>query len=142
MTKRTKRQQRIQQQASAASSDRETDSAAKSVDDTIVQRNEKSPSYGCKNYLPNKPVSEDHASVARHIHDMKLEYSKKKRDGKKIIDLMERTFHHRRVLIVDTTPSVSSLRDQFPCLFDEYQVVRQNRTNWFLYPYKKRFLIV
>lgn len=88
------------------------------------------PSFGCINYLPTRPLSEDHESVMKHMKDMRSESSKKKTDGKFIADLMERTFHHRRQMTVNMSSSISTLKAEFPCLFDEFEVTIFNRTSF------------
>lgn len=80
------------------------------------------PSFGCKNYLPSNPISEDDQSVMKHIRDMRGEMTKKKIDAKKTADLMDRTFAHRRQLIVKMAARIPKLKEEFPCLFDEFEV--------------------
>ena len=74
------------------------------------------------NYIPQKPVTEDAVSTESHKNFMIKECPKKKRDERKILQCMELTFYDRRQKIVRQLQSIKTMKEEYPCLFDAYQV--------------------
>ena len=71
--------------------------------------------YGMKNYLPEKPVSEDKESTERHIKALQETFkSRGKMDMKKVYKLMDLTFYKRREDIVAAAMSVATVLDVYP----------------------------
>ena len=80
------------------------------------------PMWGMKNYLPQRPSSEDDNSVAKHNKWLQLEIFKKRPDFKEVSHLMEITLSDRRREIVKKGTSLQDIKDSFPWLFTEHEV--------------------
>lgn len=73
--------------------------------------------WGLKNYLPDKPLSEDEASVEKHMQWLQKEYRKKDDQDITQVDLlMDLTLHHRRTLVVSQQMDVESILSDYPWL--------------------------
>lgn len=69
------------------------------------------------NYLPNRPVTEDEASVQKHV--IWLQRENKKKEGHDMVQvdlLMALTLHQRRDLVVNEQKDVETIISQYPWL--------------------------
>lgn len=80
------------------------------------------PAFGAKNDLLQRPPTEDDASQTSHRKTMILQSSKKNMNVRLVETLMELTFSDRRSFTVKQSPSIAALKEEYPCLFDTYQV--------------------
>lgn len=80
------------------------------------------PAFGVKNYLCQRPSTEDDASQMLHRKTMAIEICKKNVNVRLIETLMELTFSDRRHFTINQSPSIEALKEEYPCLFDTYQV--------------------
>lgn len=80
------------------------------------------PAFGAKNFLCQRPATEDDASQMMHRKTMKSEFLKRNVNIRLIETLMELTFSDRRHFIVNQSPPIEALKLEYPCLFDTYQV--------------------
>ena len=62
------------------------------------------------------PVGEDNASHMRHLKMLQLEERKVSPDRNVISDLMKRTFHYRRLEIIEEPKMVQQLTKVYPSL--------------------------
>ena len=90
---------------------------------TTSNTTSKPPAYGVKNYTAERPSTEDDESIQRHIDRMKTLNRKKNKDTDAINVAMSLTFGDRRKFITEKVPSIKMLRDEFPALFDSFQVM-------------------
>ena len=80
------------------------------------------PQWGMINYQPERPSSEDDASIQIHVEYMKLERSKKKPNYDRVAISMAATLADRRRLITKEMVSIPALKTSYPWLFDEEEV--------------------
>ena len=80
------------------------------------------PLWGITNYLPPPPDGEDATTIDNHIQCMEKEFKKTKPDLRKIELLMNRTFSHRRHLIVVKDTNICEVQEMYPWLCHETQV--------------------
>ena len=81
--------------------------------------------HGVANYLPPQIVGEDRDTIDIHISFLKkqarLDFCLQ--DQEKITSKMEKTFPHRRELVVMKGLPVVDMRDMFPIIFSKNQVI-------------------
>jgi hypothetical protein len=92
---------------------------------TPSKRKSHPPAYGMPNYLPAENPVEDHASLTRHRDFMIKENKKKMADHVAVGISMVQTFESRRTFIVNESPSLTRVKELYPCLFDAFQVIIQ-----------------
>lgn len=81
------------------------------------------PAYMLKNYVPiGHPISEDEASIEKHILLLQKENKKEQPNPLIIQASMDATFCDRRQRIVKGGESIAKLTENYPCLFDSQQV--------------------
>ena len=80
--------------------------------------------WGMKNYLPNRPASEDDQTIAKNIAWLQAERRKKQPDFKTVSCLMDKTLADRRKWIASSKPqpTTEEVQARYPWLFDEDQV--------------------
>ena len=78
--------------------------------------------YGVKNYLPERPVSEDDISIEKHISLMTQENNKTNPNYILLTSLMDMTFADRRKLLINDMQLFESIKIKYPCLFNAHQV--------------------
>ena len=83
------------------------------------------PQWGMPNYSPTRPPSEDDISVAKHEEFLKKEKSKRQPDFSQVRLAMDKTFADRRKWLLTTQPTakMSEVKEKYPWLFDEDQVI-------------------
>ncbi|XP_076101714.1 sterile alpha motif domain-containing protein 3-like [Mytilus galloprovincialis] len=82
--------------------------------------------WGLKNYLPDKPLSEDEASVEKHMQWLQKEYRKKDDQDITQVDLlMDLTLHHRRTLVVSQQMDVESILSDYPWLKSTDELIKE-----------------
>lgn len=73
--------------------------------------------WGLSNYLPNRPITEDEASVQKHV--IWLQRENKKKEGHDMVQvdlLMALTLHQRRDLVVNEQKDVETIISRYPWL--------------------------
>lgn len=91
-------------------------------DTTNSRRLESAPTWGIPRYLPDREPGEDDLSISEHINALKLEKSKKRPNYERVFLLMSKTLAERRKKIVTEGIPISSLKIDYPWLFDEEEV--------------------
>ncbi|XP_072016020.1 uncharacterized protein [Amphiura filiformis] len=81
--------------------------------------------WGIKNYLPGRPFGEDDTTIGIHIASLKTEHKKKRQDASLIKQLMDITFADRREAIVKKQWKISKIKSEYPCLFDEDEIMME-----------------
>ncbi|PIK50491.1 hypothetical protein BSL78_12620 [Apostichopus japonicus] len=81
------------------------------------------PQWGMKNYLPNRPETEDDASIDGHICWLQDEKRKRQPDFRGVSQSMALTLADRRTWIISSpqTPSLADIKSKYPWLFDDIQ---------------------
>ncbi|KAJ8017775.1 Sterile alpha motif domain-containing protein 3 [Holothuria leucospilota] len=90
-----------------------------------VKKLKKSPSGHVLSTSNDAQLGEDEHSVEKHQSWMKQECQKKKPDQKKIRDLMELTFWHRRKMIISERTMVVTTLELYPALKDSYELQKE-----------------
>ena len=80
--------------------------------------------WGLTNYLPDRNLEDDDASITRFKEYLSIESKKNplKIDRERVTDRMKRTFADRRKLIVKELATAEIVREQYPVLFSEAEV--------------------
>ena len=110
---------------------KELDNTPKSV---MVEKFSKPKYCNLPNYLPSREVSEDDASSSSHIKELQLLKKKKEKDISRITELMDKTFHNRRQMLVgesnEDRKSVREIVEIFPFLTDKHEVGLWSNMNY------------
>ncbi|XP_071811273.1 sterile alpha motif domain-containing protein 3-like isoform X3 [Apostichopus japonicus] len=85
------------------------------------------PQWGMKNYLPNRPETEDDASIDGHICWLQDEKRKRQPDFRGVSQSMALTLADRRTWIISSpqTPSLADIKSKYPWLFDDIQLLTE-----------------
>ncbi|XP_038065708.1 sterile alpha motif domain-containing protein 3-like [Patiria miniata] len=78
-----------------------------------------------ENYLPQRPLSEDDASIRIHTEWLKTETTKKKPNYEQINVAMDATFADRRALVTKGTASLAEVKVAYPWLFEEKEILSE-----------------
>jgi hypothetical protein len=95
---------------------------ATAVTDPSNVKKSRTPAHGLKLYLASRPLGEDDTSIRRHIANMKAEHKKRIKDHRTIDLGMDKTFGDRRQWVVYKNPTISEIKETYPCLFNSMQV--------------------
>ncbi|XP_030599293.1 uncharacterized protein LOC115789875 isoform X2 [Archocentrus centrarchus] len=93
----------------------------KCPDDRKSAKNVKKARRAEVNYLPPYPAGEDEHSLEQAREDLVTE-SKKKNNEKIVTDKMSKTFALRRHEVINQCPSVQTMKDRWPALFNCSQI--------------------
>lgn len=83
--------------------------------------------WGVPHFLPNRPETEDDASIDAHLERMKemSQLDPGKRNAESVATLMTKTFADRRSIIVTEGANVAEVLDKFPLLFTQTEMVNE-----------------
>ncbi|XP_041452630.1 uncharacterized protein LOC121426075 isoform X2 [Lytechinus variegatus] len=81
--------------------------------------------WGVQNYLPSMPDTEDDDSIKKHIKIMQDEFKKKYPDIKRVATGMDMTLSARRNTIVKENATIQDIKDTYPWLFQESQLMAE-----------------
>lgn len=79
--------------------------------------------FGVLNYLPERPIGETDDTIEDMVKIMLDENRRTKKNAMRIDQLMTQTFADRRKMVVSEGESTAKLKERFPCLFNEHQVL-------------------
>ena len=96
----------------------------KSSADKLAEPRRKKLCWGMENFLPDLPEGEDDTTYSRYQQDLKEQHNlrKESRDKSVISILMNKTFAHRRHLLVKEFVQLKTLIADYPLLCCEKQV--------------------
>ncbi|XP_042068580.1 uncharacterized protein LOC121811945 [Haplochromis burtoni] len=94
--------------------------------DAVPSKNVKKPKKAEVNYLPPHPTGETQETLEKERLELIYEITKKN-NAKIIAEKMNKTFSSRRLGVVSLCPSVGELKERWPALFTEAQLIEEFR---------------
>ncbi|XP_018019466.1 uncharacterized protein LOC108675922 isoform X1 [Hyalella azteca] len=122
-----KRRQSMMVKTAEPSASSQNESSASQIDDHLKRTPKSKQTFGVVNCPTLDCSADDDSEMTQHKEVMLNDFKNNENDRQKINDLMNKTFPYRRRLIVTGMINVQQLKNDFPYLFDEQQIILEFR---------------